>query len=124
VSSGARLKLWLADGGANDGEVDELCEILRNSGASGAQRPLLPDPLPGHRGAEETMADVVATVEPTVGLVRRILGALRSWLATRPRRNIELCIGDSTIKINGFSSVTEDRLVEAFLQSVAKGNDR
>lgn len=124
MSGGARLKLWLDDGGANDDEVDELCDILQNSGASDAQRPLLPDPIPGHRGTEATIADVVATVEPTVGMVRRILGALRSWLATRPRRNIELSIGESTIKINGFSSATEDRLVEAFLQSVAEGNDR
>lgn len=120
MSGGARLKVWLADGGA-DAELDELCEILRTSGVVDARRPLLPDPIPGYRGADDTVADVVATLEPTVGLVGRILGGLRSWLAARPRRTIELSIGESTIKINGYSSATEDRLVEAFLQSVTRG---
>lgn len=120
MSGGARLKLWVADGGAED-ELDELCDILRNSGAAGVQRPLLPDPTPGYRGTEDTIADVVATVEPTIGLVGRILSALRSWLAARPRRTIELSVGENTIKINGFSSATEDRLVEAFLRSIAEG---
>lgn len=119
MSSGARLKLWLAAG--EDDELDELSAILRNSGAADVQRPLLPDPRPGYRGTENKIADVVATVEPMVGVVGRIMHALRNWLAARPRRTIELTIGEATIRINGFSSVSEDRLVEAFLNSVTEG---
>lgn len=115
-----RLDLWLPGGGA-DAELSELCEILRNAGAEDVNRPLLPDSRPGYRGTEDTIADVVATLEPTIGLVGRVVNALRSWLGARPQRVIELKVGDDHIKINGFSSETEDRLVEAFVQRVTGG---
>lgn len=115
-----RLDLWLPGGGA-DAELNELCEVLRNAGAADVNRPLLPDSRPGYRGTEETIADVVATLEPTLGLVGRVVNALRGWLGARPQRVIELKLGEATIKINGFSSDTEDRLVEAFVQRVTGG---
>jgi hypothetical protein len=119
VANPTRLDLWLVD--ADDDELAELSTILRNEGAQDAGRPQLPDSRPGYRGAEDTIADVVATLNPTVSLVRRILDALRSWLGARQQRVIELKVGDASIKINGFSSDNEDRLVEAFVQRVTGG---
>jgi hypothetical protein len=119
VSNTARLGLWLVD--ADDDELAELTEILRNAGADDAKRPLLPDSRPGYRGAEDTIADVVATLEPTVSLIGRVVNALRTWLGARPQRVIEIKLGEDSIKINGFSTDTEDRLVEAFVQRVTGG---
>lgn len=119
-----RLDLWLPGGGADAESADELaqlCEILRNAGAEDVKRPVLPDSRPGYRGSEDTIADVVATLEPTLGLVGRVVNALRTWLGARPQRVIELKMGDATIKINGFSSDSEDRLVDAFVQRVTGG---
>ena len=115
----ARLRLWLGD--AENDELVELTELLRNAGALDANRPLLADSRPGYRGAEDTIADVVATLEPTVGLVGRILSALRGWLGARPKRVIELKLGDASIKIDGFSGDAEQRLVDAFVQRVTGG---
>lgn len=120
AGNATRLDLWLPGGGADD-ELTQLCEILRDAGAADVTRPLLPDSRPGYRGTEDTIADVVATLEPTIGLVGRVLSALRSWLGARPQRVIELKMGDATIKINGFSSDSEDRLVDAFVQRVTGG---
>jgi hypothetical protein len=119
VANPTRLDLWLAD--ADDDELAELTEILRNAGAQDVDRPLLADSRPGYRGAEDTIADVVATLNPTVGLIGRIVGALRSWLGARQQRVIELKVGEASIKINGFSADAEDRLVEAFVQRVTEG---
>jgi hypothetical protein len=119
VGRSARLNLWLVDGA--DDEFAELCDVLREAGVEGVQRPLLADPVPGFRGADGQIADVVATMEPTVGLLKRIFGVLRNWLAARPQRTIELRIGEECIKINGLSSANEDRLVEAFVRRISEG---
>ena len=119
MANTARLGLWLVDG--DDDELAELTAILRNAGAPDANRPRLADSRPGYRGAEDTIADVVATLEPTVTLIGRVLNALRGWLGARPQRVIELKVGEASIKINGFSADAEDRLVEAFVQRVTGG---
>lgn len=119
MANPTRLDLWLVD--ADDDELAELTEILRNAGAEDVDRPVLPESRPGYRGTEDTIADVVATLNPTVGLIGRVLSALRSWLGARPQRVIELKVGEASIKINGFSADAEDRLVDAFVQRVTGG---
>jgi hypothetical protein len=101
-------------------EFEELREVLRNAGAERVHRPLLADPTPGYRGGEGKIADMVATLEPTVGVVDQVLTALRNWLRVRPQRTIELTIGQDVIKINGLSSAEEDRLTDAFVHRVAE----
>jgi hypothetical protein len=113
-----RLDLRFA-GELESNEFLELREVLRNAGAERVHRPLLADPTPGYRGAEGEIADMVATLEPTVGVVGQVLTALRNWLGIRPQRTIELTIGQDMMTINGLSSADEDRLIDAFVRRVA-----
>lgn len=114
-----RLDLRFAGDLAND-EFQQLCEILRSAGAARVHRPLLADPTPGYRGADGQIADVVATLEPTVSMVGRVLAALQDWLGVRPQSVMELTIGQNLVKINGLSSAYEDRLVDAFVRRVVE----
>jgi hypothetical protein len=115
-----RLTLRLNESG-DRADLLELCDLLRQAGAVEVDLPVLGDPTPGYRGAEENIADVVATVTPAASMVGRILDVLRRWLARRPRRSIELTIGDANIKITGLSSTNEDRMVKAFVRHVSGG---
>jgi hypothetical protein len=115
-SSRLNIKLSQAD---DRGELLELRDILRESGAGNAALPLIGDPVPGYRANEPVLADVVATINPTAGVVTRILSALRGWLGRRPQRSIELTIGDASIKITGLSSANEDKMVDAFVRRVS-----
>jgi hypothetical protein len=113
----ARLNLWLGQSG-EDGELAELCELLDEAGAEHAHPPVMGDPTPGRRGAEDGIVDVVANLTPTIGLIERVVAALRGWLAKRPRRSIKLAIGDATIELTGYSTTTEDQLIKAFVHHV------
>jgi hypothetical protein len=113
-----RLDLRFA-GELEDQEFLELREALRNAGAERVHRPQLADPTPGYRGADGEIADMVATLEPTVGVLGQVLTALRNWLGVRPQRTIELAIGQDVITINGLSSAAEDRSIDAFVWRVA-----
>jgi membrane-associated two-gene conflict system component 1 (EACC1) len=100
------------------GELAEICAALRGAGADRAERPTFGQPIPGRRGAEQIAADVVATLGGSAIVLERVLGALRKWLAGRPRRSIEVTIGDASITMTGLSSVNEDRIVDAFIRQV------
>jgi len=103
---------------AGDDEVTELVGVLTGAGASGVTRPRMGDPIPGTRGMEDEVADVVATITPAVGLLERVLTAVRSWLARRPRRTLKMTIGGATVELTGYSSAAEDQLVRAFVEHV------
>ncbi|MGH3828972.1 MAG: effector-associated constant component EACC1 [Pseudonocardiaceae bacterium] len=105
---------------AGDAELTELIDLLRDAGAEAVTRPRLGTPVPGTRGVDAAIADVVANVAPVVGLLERIVTALRGWLARRPRRTLKMTIGDATIELTGFSTASEDQLVKAFLQHVCE----
>ena len=120
MNSGVQLNLRLGDD-AGDDELAELIELLQSSGATSAEVPVLGAPTPGYRNGENPVADIVATVEPAVGLLGRIFGGLRGWLAARPQRAIEMTVGDATIKITGLSTTNEDRMVDAFIRRVSEG---
>jgi hypothetical protein len=113
----ARLNLWLGQSG-EDGELAELCALLDGAGAEQAHLPVMGDPRPGHRGAEDGIVDVVASLTPTFGLIERVVAALRGWLAKRPRRTIRLTIGDASIELTGYSTTSEDELIKAFVHHV------
>lgn len=118
VDGTVRLDLRFTDDMASH-EFLELCDVLRNAGAERVHRPLLADATPGYRGGDGTIADVVATLEATAAMVGGVLAALRDWLGVRPQSVIELTIGQDKVKINGLSSVNEDRLVDAFVRQAA-----
>ena len=122
MGTGTRLRLWLDDRD-NDDEIIELRALLGEAGASDVEVPLFADPAPGKRGPDESadsvVADVVATLSPELGLVQRVVTALRNWLARRPRRTLKLTIGDASIELSGFSTATEDQLVRTFVAHVA-----
>lgn len=120
MGTSTRLRLWL-DRKDGDAEIAELRELLDGAGARDVAIPLFGDPAPGLRGTEEEgVADVVATLVPELGFVERIVTALRTWLARRPRRTLKLTIGDASIELSGYSTASEDQLVKTFVQHVTE----
>src|SRR5687768_7167925 len=121
MGTGTTLRLWLTDRD-NDDEIIELRALLGEAGASDVGVPLFDDPAPGRRGpdasADAVVADVVATLSPELGLVQRVVTALRNWLARRPRRTLKLTIGDAAIELSGYSTATEEQLVATFVAHV------
>jgi membrane-associated two-gene conflict system component 1 (EACC1) len=113
----ARLNLWLGQGGA-DGELAELCALLEAAGAEHAHQPVMGDPTPGRRGAENGIVDVVATLTPTLGLVERVVAALRGWLAKRPQRSLTMSIDGNELEVKNYSIATEELLIKAWIQRV------
>jgi hypothetical protein len=113
-----RLAVRLAEAGGED--LDELVRLLRGAGAEEVERPRFGEPEDGLRSVDSEIADVVATVTPAVGLVERVVKAIRSWLGQRPRRTLKLVIGKDSIEITGYSTAAEDELVRAFVQRVCE----
>jgi membrane-associated two-gene conflict system component 1 (EACC1) len=126
VENGARgqtrLSLVLSRTDGSE-ELRALRDLLSENGAENVKLPVLGDPVPGRRGGESGISDVVATLTPGLGLVARIVNTLRGWLAVRPQRTIDLTIGDASIKITGLSSKNEDKMVEAFVRRVSGAAD-
>jgi hypothetical protein len=124
VENGARgqirLSLVLGGAGGNE-ELRALRDLLGENGAENVKLPVIGDPVPGRRGGEGGISDVVATLTPSLGLVARVVTTLRGWLAVRPQRTIDLTIGDASIKLTGLSSKNEDKLVEAFVRRAGEG---
>lgn len=121
-AAGLRLSIRLLQWADGRDELSELCAVLRKAGADQAERPTLGEPVPGRRGAEQGVADVVATLTGSATVLERVLAALRKWLSGRPQRTVEATIGDASIKITGLSSVNEDRIVEAFVRHLYPEN--
>jgi hypothetical protein len=124
MGTGTTLRLWLDDTDIdtdNDDEIAELRQLLGEAGASEVGVPRFGEPAPGKRGPDESavVADVVATLSPELGLVQRVVTALRNWLARRPRRTLKLTIGDAAIELSGYSTATEEQLVATFVAHVA-----
>ncbi|MEU4526070.1 hypothetical protein AB0F52_46045 [Amycolatopsis sp. NPDC024027] len=121
----SRLDLRLGGSAGNDRDTRQdllaLRKLLRESGVADAELPVVGAPRPNTRGTEDGVADVVANLAPTLGLVGRVISTLRGWLAGRPQRSIDLTIGDASIKITGLSSRNEDLMVEAFVRRVCGG---
>lgn len=119
MGTGTTLRLWLTDRD-NDDEIIELRALLGEAGASDVGVPLFDEPAPGKRGPDPdaVVADVVATLSPELGLVQRVVTALRGWLARRPRRTLKLTIGDAAIELSGYSTATEEQLVATFVAHV------
>jgi hypothetical protein len=118
MGTNTRLRLWL-DRKDGEDEIMELRELLGGAGASDVDVPLFGDPIPGVRSTDESaVADVVATIVPELGLVQRIVTALRTWLARRPRRTLKLTIGEASIELSGYSTASEEQLVATFVQHV------
>lgn len=120
MGTDTRLRVWL-DRKDGDAEITELRQLLGEAGALDVAVPMFGDPAPGLRGpVEGTVADVVATLAPEIGVVERILTALRNWLSRRPRRTLKLTIGDATIELSGYTTTSEDQLVTTFVRHVTE----
>ncbi|MEV6907221.1 hypothetical protein [Amycolatopsis sp. NPDC051071] len=105
---------------AADEELAELADLLRGAGAEDVTRPRFGTPVPGTRGVDAEIADVVANVTPAIGLLERIVSTLRGWLARRPRRTLKMTIGDASVELTGFTTASEEQLVQAFVRHVCE----
>ncbi|GAA3438618.1 hypothetical protein [Kutzneria kofuensis] len=113
-----RLAVLLDEAG--DADLAELTKLLRDAGAAEVERPRFGEPRDGVRSVDSEIADVVATVTPAIGLVERIVKAVRGWLGQRPRRTLKIVIGKDSIELTGYSTAAEDMLVRAFVERVCE----
>ncbi len=112
--------------GADDEQLDELTEALRNElGALDGARVLRlsgGEPPPGARAAElAAVGALVVTIKGSVDLLRELIDAIRSWLGrSAHQRTVQITIGDRSLRIENASAAQQDRLIEEFVRVVAR----
>ncbi len=69
------------------------------------------------------IGELLVSLPGSLDLLRSVIAAVRSWVVRGPAghaRTAELAVGDKTIKLTGVSSDQQDRMIEQFVQALAK----
>jgi hypothetical protein len=88
-------------------------------------RPVRGGPPPaGARGFDMVAAGaLLASLNGSAAVVGNLVATVRSWLSRGPAavpRTVELTVGANTLRVTGASDEQQDRLVDAFVDAIAR----
>jgi len=79
-------------------------------------------PPPGSRGVDPAaVGALLVTLNGSVQLVAHLVTVARSWLdRSSTPRTVELTVGDATLRLSAATADQQDRLIDEFLQVIAR----
>ena len=78
----------------------------------------------GARGIDATsVGALLVTLESSLPLVTAVVKTVRAWLVRShaSTRTVRVTVGDRSIELSGASGEQQDRMVDAFIQTLAAG---
>jgi hypothetical protein len=78
---------------------------------------------PGARAVDvAAVGTVLVALQQSTDLITSVVGLVRSWAESRQRGNeVEMTVGEHTIRLTGATSKQQERLVDQFIEAVSRG---
>ncbi|MEN3616086.1 hypothetical protein AAH979_42280 [Plantactinospora sp. ZYX-F-223] len=78
---------------------------------------------PGARAVDvAAVGAVLVVLQQSTGLITSVVGLMQAWAGSRPRGNeVEMTVGDHTIRLTAATSEQQERLVDEFIKAVSRG---
>jgi hypothetical protein len=105
-----------------DGDAEEIARATRqlrhdllDLDVDAVEAPQAGKPPPGSKGADMSALGVLVVNIADSQLLAAMVTAVRSWLASSPRRSIKLQLGNDALELTGVSSKEQRRLTDEWL---------